>query len=302
VAQKILRATRQGFTLIELLVSIAIIGVLISLLGPAVQKAREAARRTECENRIRQLGLGVSLFHDSFQIIPTNGGPDPESTLQLVGGPAIVPSTHELSSGITYLWGVGDPRLTGRPQTGSWLYSILPKIEQSAAHDSGDCDAFLPLYLCPSRPRGKSLGTVDDVHASYVSDGIAMSKTDFAGNSETFTGRPNAISFRSIQDGLSQTILAGEKAFDPTVQTEASWYWDEPVWLGGSKGTIRGGIRIVPDGVGIEFRDHWGSQHDGGAYFVFADGHVQFVTSSVDWKLMSAALTIRGSETETIPP
>ncbi|MGB7327732.1 MAG: DUF1559 domain-containing protein [Rubripirellula sp.] len=292
---------RCGFTLIELLVSIAIIGVLVSLLGPAVQRAREAARRTDCENRIRQVGLGVSLFHDSHRIVPTNGGPDPDSTLSLVGGAAIQPSTHEIFSGTTYLWGVGDPSLTGKPQTGSWLYSILPKIEQGAAYQSGACDASLPLYWCPSRPRGEPMATADDVHATYVSDGIAMTKSDFAGNSEVFLQRPEAIGFRSIQDGLSQTILAGEKAFDPTVQTDTAWYWDEPVWLGGSKGTIRSGLRIVPDGRGIEFRENWGSQHDGGAYFVFADGHVQFVTASVDWKLMSAALTIHGGETEGIP-
>ncbi len=293
---------QSGFTLIELLVSIAIIGVLVSLLGPAVQKAREAARRTDCENRIRQVGLGVSLFHDTFRIVPSNGGPDPESTLELVGGSAVQPSTHEIYSGTTYHWGVGNPSLTGKPQTGSWLYSILPKVEQGAAYRSGACDVSLPLYLCPSRPRGEPLGTVDDVHATYVSDGIAMSKTDFAGNSEVFLERPDTIRFRSIQDGLSQTILAGEKAFDPTVQADTSWYWDEPFWLGGSKGTVRGGLRILHDGVGIEFRDNWGSQHDGGAHFVFADGHVQFVTTSVDWKLMSAALTIHGGESENLSP
>jgi prepilin-type N-terminal cleavage/methylation domain-containing protein/prepilin-type processing-associated H-X9-DG protein len=292
----------QGFTLIELLVSIAIIGVLISLLGPAIQKAREAARRTDCENRIRQVALGVSLFHDTFRIVPSNGGPDPESTLELVGGSATQPSTYELYSGTTYLWGVGDPSLTGKLQTGSWLYSILPKVEQEAAYQSGDCDLALPLYLCPSRPRGKPMATSDDAHATYISDGIAMAKTDFAGNSEVFLSRPDTTSFRSIRDGLSQTILAGEKAFDPTVQTDTSWYWDEPFWLGGSKGTSRGGLRIVQDGVGIEFRDHWGSQHDGGAYFVFADGHVQFVTNSIDWKLMAAALTIQGGETESLTP
>jgi prepilin-type processing-associated H-X9-DG protein len=219
----------------------------------------------------------------------------------LGGGSAIQPSTHEIFSGITYLWGVGNPSLTGKPQTGSWLYSILPKMEQGPAYQSGACDAVLPIYLCPSRRRGRPMATADDVHANYVSDGIAMSKTDFAGNSEVFLPKPDGISFRSIQDGLSHTILAGEKAFDPTVQTETSWYWDEPVWLGGSKGTIRNGLRILPDGLGIEFRENWGSQHDGGSYFVFADGHVQFITSSVDWKLMSAALTIHSGETENIP-
>jgi prepilin-type processing-associated H-X9-DG protein len=223
------------------------------------------------------------------------------STLELVGGSALQPSTHEIHSDTTYLWGVGDPSLAGKFQTGSWLYSMLPKVEQAVAYQRGTCDVALPLYLCPSRPRGEPLGTVDDVHATYVCDGIAMSKTDFAGNSDVFLTRPDAIRFRSIQDGLSQTILAGEKAFDPTVQTATAWYWDEPFWLGGSKGTVRGGLRIVPDGVGIEFRENWGSRHDGGANFVFADGHVQFVSSSIDWRIMSAALTIDGGETEGMP-
>ncbi|TWT79750.1 hypothetical protein CA13_11570 [Planctomycetes bacterium CA13] len=292
------RHHRPAFTLIELLVVIAIVGILVSLLGPAVQRARESARRLECENHIRQLALGVSMFHDSFGVIPSNGGADPKSTLALVGGAEIQPTTYENFTAITFTWGVGNPQWVGKKQTGSWCYSILPKIEQGAAYQNGNCGVSLPLFACPSRPRGPAMATADDQYARYQSDGIAMTKTDYAGNGATFPDRPDVISFRAIKDGLSQTLLIGEKAFDPVVQLDTSWYWDEPIWLGGSKGTMRTGTKILTDRVGIEFRENWGSPHDGGALFAFADGHVQFITTSADWRRMAAALSIDGGESE----
>jgi prepilin-type N-terminal cleavage/methylation domain-containing protein/prepilin-type processing-associated H-X9-DG protein len=291
---------RTAFTLIELLVVIAIIGLLVSIAVPAVQRAREAMRRTECVNRIRQVGLGVTLFHDTFQHLPTNGGPTPESTLQIVGGPNIQPFTEDLIDATLNRWGVGTPSNAGKQQTGSWAYSILPFVEQTAAFESGDCDAPQPLFACPSRPRGSPLAPLNNALAIYQSGDIAMTKTDFAANNRIVTNRPKYFAFRDILDGLNHTILAGEKSFDPTIQTETSWYWDEPIWLGGSKGTARSGLKILPDRVGIEFKDNWGSAHDGGALFVFADGHVQFVTSSVDWQLMAASLSPRDKEVETL--
>ncbi|HEX6960808.1 MAG TPA: DUF1559 domain-containing protein, partial [Lacipirellula sp.] len=130
---------RGGFTLVELLVVIAIIGVLVALLLPAVQAAREAARRSQCSNQLRQIALAWQLHHDAHQFFP--------------------------SAGWGYAW-TGDPdRGFGASQPGSWAYSCLPFMEQAALHQMGSgatgaakhdllADAAqIPVatFYCPSR-------------------------------------------------------------------------------------------------------------------------------------------------------
>ena len=79
-----------------------------------------------------------------------------------------------------------------------------------------------------------------------------------------------------------------------------SWYWDEPIFSGGSKGTARAGLRISEDGRGIEFKENWGSAHPQGAQFGLADGSVHFIAASIDWKAMRALLTPDGGEVEAL--
>ena len=291
---------RNGFTLIELLVSISIIGILVSLTIPAVQRAREAARRMQCSNQIRQLALGVHLFHDAKRAIPNNGGPADDSLVRSTTGAMVQPSTFDIVDSVLMFWGIGSPRRSPSDQTGPWCYSILPYIERENEYRQNAYSTKLAIFLCPSRPRGDTLPPVNDTYARYESGGLAFAKTDYAANNRIVPNRPRASKFADVFDGLSQTILMGEKSHDPTVQTETSWYWDEPLWLGGAKGTARSGLQILPDRVGIPFKENWGSPHDGGAFFAMVDGHVSFVTNSVDWKLMAATLSPRGHETDTV--
>ena len=109
-------AKQKGFTLVELLVVIAIIGILVALLLPAVQSAREAARRTQCKNHLKQIGLGWQLHHDTQKHFPTGGW--------------------------GYFW-VGDgDRGAGIDQPGGWMFNVLPYIEEQAKYDQASDGAF----------------------------------------------------------------------------------------------------------------------------------------------------------------
>jgi prepilin-type processing-associated H-X9-DG protein len=95
----------------------------------------------------------------------------------------------------------------------------------------------------------------------------------------------------SITDGLSNTILAGEKVLDPSVQTGPSWYWDEPFFLGGSGSTARRGLGLMRDAVGNDYKTHWGAAHPGGVHFLFGDGSVRMVRYELSWMEFTALLT-----------
>lgn len=287
----------RGFSLTELLVSIAIIGILMALTLSAVQAVRESGRRTTCANRLRQLALAMHQFHDRHRVFPSNGGPDSESRLVNDAGEAIQPYTFDLATMRRYDWGVGATRWSAVKQTGSWGYSILLSIESGAIQDGEDYSRPVQLFRCPSRGRGRTMPPETDAFGLYEGVGLVFAKTDFCANDLVIGQRPASESFGSVVDGTSSTVLVGEKAFDPSVQTPTSWYWDESFWLGGSKGTARSGDRIVPDGVGISFKENWGSAHRDGAHFAFADGHVKFMPSSVSPAVVRVVMTPDGRET-----
>src|SRR5262245_40304178 len=263
----------SGFTLIELLVVIAIIAVLIGLLLPAVQKVREAAARVQCQNNLKQIGAGVLDFYVSHGSFPTNGGPAPGQVNRIwteVGGARMY-------------WGLADPAAPRRDQTGSWAFSVLPYLEQDNVARAAAQGAGIGLYLCPSRGRTPSV----DVPASdpvfpWVSFGGAglnpWSTTDYAGNGYLLINRWPAggvpvaglpLDGGDVKDGLSNTILVGEKAMDRRSFHTGSWYWNEPVFSGGSGGTDRWGTALLPDGTDTPFPTNWGSAHTGAGLFVF---------------------------------
>jgi prepilin-type N-terminal cleavage/methylation domain-containing protein/prepilin-type processing-associated H-X9-DG protein len=129
--------TRRGFTLVELLVVIAIIGILVALLLPAIQAAREAARRTDCRNRLKQIGLGVQNHASTFRVFPT-------------GGAVIYPKIED------YVLGAVNGKPLGPDKQGlGWAYQILPYLEEGTLQGIVTQDqlqaASVPLYLCPSR-------------------------------------------------------------------------------------------------------------------------------------------------------
>ncbi|QDV61424.1 DUF1559 family PulG-like putative transporter [Crateriforma conspicua] len=289
---------RSGFTLIELLVVISIVTVLISLLAPATQSAREAARRTQCLSQSRQLGLGIQMHIDRMKYLPGNGGDDGESRIKNTDGEMVRVGTFDRQIDQRFWWGVGIPFAHPTKQTGSWAYAILPMVEQVESHQSIRVENAGPLFRCPSRPRGEPLPPVNDENGEYDAGDRAWAKTDYAGNAMIMLNYPEALRPAHIIDGLSQTIAFGEKAFDPLVQTETSWYWDEPIFTGGSRGTVRDGVLIQPDQPEIEYKHNWGSSHPGGAVFARLDGAADLVSRQIDWLVLRGLLSPAGRETE----
>lgn len=160
----------SGFTLVELLVVIAIIGILVALLLPAVQSAREAARRTQCKNNLKQMGLAALTYESSLRALP--------------------------SAGWGYRW-TGDPDMgTGESQPGGWAYSLLPFLEDGAVFAIGEGlpqnekqaallrqkTTPIPAFYCPSRrPVGLSYGPEGSINSRNTPDSY-VAKTDYAGN------------------------------------------------------------------------------------------------------------------------
>lgn len=295
------RVHRFGFTLVELFAVIGIIGVLVAILLPAVQYARESARRTQCQNRLKQIGLAFSNFQAAHRIFPANGGPDEENLMKSVSGEFVRPYTTGFNGGRTNYWGVGSSKYEPKMQTGPWSYAILDHLELTYLKKDNFFVDEIGSYRCPSRSNRKAVPTAPDRHGNYESGGHAMAKTDFAANRLLILNRPEVVKPSKILDGLSQTILVGEKAYDPNVQRASSWHYDEPVYIGGSLGTARGGTKIFTDGVDIRYEDNWGSPHTSLAQFTFCDGHVQTITAFVDEDVMVALLTPDQGESVQVP-
>ncbi|MFC1597489.1 DUF1559 domain-containing protein [Planctomycetota bacterium] len=291
---------REAITLIEILVVIGIIGVLVAMLLPAVQSAREAGRKARCKNHLKQIGLALLGHHDSFGALPGNGGWDPSQKIPTVSGSLTYVSTTGdvgTSGPVTYYWGVGDPKLLGPEQPGSWAFSILPRIEQPNVFEQRDWKVPVEVYACPSRrPAVATVAPLIDEYGSYVTGGWPWSRTDYVANNMVVLNRPDVLRVGEITDGTSNTLLAGEKSMDPKDYLSGTWYFDEPFFSGGSAGTARFGTNVFHDAPGVKFHNQWGSAHDGGCNFVFADGHVKGLSFTTDPDVVQALLTPRGGE------
>lgn len=290
----------KGFTLIELLVVIAIIAILVALLLPAVQQAREAARRSQCKNNLKQVGLALHNYHDVHNILPLGTFTNPD------------PYAANANDG----WG--------------WSVAILPYIEESALYNKlnpqgqfgvvtnnyaadsapiNGAEQVINTYRCPSStlpsvvPAGYLVdGTVNSVDPEIVGYGL----TDYKGCSGWYLdglfmrhgdaivwgdgggGTSNAAKrFRDITDGLSNTLAVGESSY-PGRNAKSDW----PTWAATGRSDeqlifktnnpINSGApdpakfwNVVDDDCAMSF-------HNGGAQFVFADGSVHFINENVD--------------------
>ena len=311
------RRSRAGFTLVELLVVIAIIGILVSLLLPAVQSAREAARRTQCSNNLKQLALGGHNHESAHQHFPSGG------------------------------WGwswIGDPdKGFGRLQPGGWYFNLLPYIEEGTLHatQSGKTgDARLqaasqmlatPIEAvhCPSR-RSAQLYPTHLRTPKYAAQTSFVARGDYAANGgSVFTSvswafshgeqgptdyeegsEPAAdvkwarvedvangvehagsrVGLRQVTDGTSKTYLFGEKYMNADAYTDGSDPGDNESLLMGHNGDLSRWAERAPlqDKPGFVDWQRWGSAHSEGFMMSFCDGSVRYIPFAIDLAVHAA--------------
>jgi len=286
---------RTAFTLIELLVVIAIIAVLIALLLPAVQQAREAARRTQCRNNMHQIGLALHNYHDTHSCFP------PGNVIGSAG------------------W--ADPG-----SQHSWMTQILPFLDEAALYNSynfsrpsvvvnngaGDevnrtvrCTK-LGQFCCPS----DALTRPSSINAPCVSQPTAHAPCSYVGCAgpnpnyglpalagQGFFGLNSHVRLRDIRDGSSQTFAAGECRYG--LSNNAG-----PCWTVGKLGSNQAySMKLTsvplnpgPNGGTYAIIRGFSSRHEGGAFFVFADGAVRFISENMDFATYQALSTVANNE------
>ena len=292
---------RRGFTLVELLVVITIIGILIALLLPAVQAAREAARRMQCSNNLKQIGLGMHNYHQVYNVLPLSAS-----------------------------YRLGYPNDTGTRR--SWTVGLLPYMEQGAIFEQMDMTVRgieepnlsliqknLAVVLCPSDPGAGTPRTRTDAASS-----LTLALTCYAGsvgdhhndkdegngypprygNGSTDASNTRGVisrygysaSFAEIRDGTSNTFCVGEVIPEWCV-------WQD--WGHQSFATTAYPInhrnREFAAGT-LSAWDHnncigFRSFHPGGAHFLLCDGSVQYLAETIDYLTYRAMASRAGGET-----
>lgn len=250
---------KKGFTLVELLVVIAIIGVLVALLLPAVQAAREAARRSSCTNNLKQIGLGLHNYHDKL--------------LKLPPGFLIPGNGHAAGSG-----GI------------AWGFYILPEIEQKNIYDNitsvddgtrpGNKDsthggAVIDTYICPS----DAGPDINNRRGNYAKSNYLTSRGTTGGGTNGCFHQNSDTRFRDITDGTANTFFAGERAYGNQGTTPNASIWP-CVQNTGNNGEVTDGADKPINNFGSA--NSWSSYHPGGVQFVFADASVHFISETIN--------------------
>ncbi len=288
-----MRNPRCGLSLLELLVVIAIITALIGILLPAIQRVRAAASRASCTNNLHQIAMALHQYHDSQHAIPA--------------------ATSTRDTKFPFI---------------AWSARILPQLEQEAAWRDAEVDCRLQASFSGHRNLAREMAVfvcpADGRRKGTDPDGITAGFNHYLGNAgklwPSWDGMlyPNsAVKFAGVTDGLSNTILVGERP--PSADNSFGW------WYAGAGQTLDGELdsHIVAYTWNRTFRAptcprnrpytyspgradnmcdafHFWSLHPGGANFAFADGSVRFLSYAAD-SVMPPLSTRAGGESVAIP-
>lgn len=285
-------ARTRGFTLIELLVVIAIIAILISLLLPAVQQAREAARRTQCKNNLKQISLAIHNYHDTFDIFPNSE----------VGGTGTLARASLFVAILPYL------------EQGNTFTLYDPALGNSHPINMAAVSQVIPTYLCPSAPLRRQI----PISGCDVNDRAPGTYAISTGSGDPWgtlaTGNPHngaivstasgRTRMRDITDGTSNTLQAGEAAWNipdylftsGPCSGQVRWgftYWSSPYPLATAFTTM---APFNPKSGGAAVLSRFRSEHIGGSQFAMVDGSVRFVSENISQQVLDAAGTRGGGE------
>jgi prepilin-type N-terminal cleavage/methylation domain-containing protein len=318
------RLTRTAFTLVELLVVIAIIGVLVALLLPAVQAAREAARRTQCSNNLKQLGLALHNFHDTYNKLPV--GTHDDDNRSFCWRTWILPYVEQTSlyNQMTQN-GLWVPPQMGGADNGVNVDSVPSSEVAGVSVLSNLAKTKLSFFMCPSDVlpekdndgyykanycgnMGPVVGNITSCASAKgsIQDGVLLMAND---NTLTWT-----TSLAAMIDGTSNTIMAGEVSVTENVKAASTGDGRYPIWAGGNNngscnGLVGAGATVrfvdvnyfINRKVGAESNSSFGSKHPGGAQFVLGDASVRLLTENIDTLVYRAAGTRNGGEALMLP-
>jgi prepilin-type N-terminal cleavage/methylation domain-containing protein len=293
---------RRAFTLVELLVVIAIIGVLVALLLPAVQAAREAARRAQCSNNLKQIGIGLHNYHDTYLTFPFGW-----SNRGQAWNACILPFIEQAPLWNTLEWA----------EANNWDTDGTPNERA--------CETIIKTYRCPSAAipqhvdnqgipkrvpacyRGVASSTADSDDPSTSAVGRYLEQTDLEG---IFFG-DSRINMKDVTDGTSNTLMVGECYWDKFTQDGNQmdfWYIGSPQadpWPGnatefsefvGSAG-VPLNARTIASTSGYVKELSFTSFHPAGTLFCYVDGSVKFIPYTVDVPTYRAIGSRNGGET-----
>lgn len=293
---------KKGFTLIELLVVIAIIAILVALLLPAVQQAREAARRSTCKNNLKQIGLALHNYHETHRVLPPLFviPTDPRATNPASNYTNALNSTGADGNGADPAW--------------AWGAFLLPFVDQATLYNKGEIgsgslildhrDVYrtpLSVYMCPSDYARNPLDNDTNWNRLTNSDYWAAKSNYVAANDHevptrggTATGaffENSNTAIRHIIDGTSNTIAIGERMYHPddTGVSCAAWAG----MISTTSGSPHGGFEREIAGTGEvtinqvagatwNFASAFNSNHEGGAHFLLFDGSVRFISENIN--------------------
>jgi len=302
---------QSGFTLIELLVVIAIIAILIALLLPAVQQAREAARRTQCRNNLKQIGLALHNYHDTHRVFPAGyitGGCSSATDLDTIAGSNTI-CTHQpirLHWPLFILPFVDQSPLYNIVAQKNTIDSLNPSNPDSDPLTDDAYELFVPVYHCPSHPASevKPSGFLewDDEqrrgnYAANFGSGFLSESRSVEARKGLFYANSNTR-IRDITDGSSNTLAVSEVRFSRTAADDSRGSWMFPGMGGAAFSTGLAPNSSSADAVGsctdnsADFpcvTDSTGTQiaaarsmHEGGVLASLADGTVRFISENVD--------------------